>query len=101
MLRACPNTKATQEVQAVRGEYNGPEVLFIGQTMMHEHEGAWKEVRTGASRQPELGDFIKKPPGLNRRPLAKGFKILEVCEQEDEELEVLDSRCVECEPSVC
>ena len=96
-----PNAKATQEVQAVRGEENGPEVLFIGQTMMHEHEGAWKEVRTRAPRRPVVGDFIGKPPGLNRRPMAKGFKILEVGEQDDEEPEVLDIGCVECEPSVC
>ena len=99
-MRDCPQTKTTQEVQAVKGEDGGPEVLFIGQTVMHEREDGWRKVKAREPRQPTLGDFIKKPPGLCRRPVAKGYKILEVDDEEEEEPEVMNIRCVECEPVV-
>ena len=82
-MRDCPQTKTTQEAQAVKGEDGGPEVLFIGQTVLHEREEGWRKVKTRDPRQPTLGDFIKKPPGLCRRPLAKGHKILEVDDEEE------------------
>ena len=96
-MKDCPSTKTTQEVQEVKGEDDGPEVLYIARTTMQEQGTARKEVNRKTPRQRTLGDFIiTKPPGLSRKRRADGFRILEADDSEDDEPEVLDIRCVEC-----
>jgi hypothetical protein len=100
LMRDCPNNRTTQDVQKVTGG-DEPEVLFIGQTMVQDRQAAWTEVKSRKTPQPRvLGDFIRKPPGLSWKPhlRAKGFKVLEVDEPDEDEAEELNIRCIECEP---
>jgi hypothetical protein len=99
MLRDCPNNKTAHDIHEVSGDE--PEVLFIGQTVVQDRQAAWTEVTTRRTPQPRvLGDFIRKPPGLSWKPhlRAKGFKVLEVDEPDEDEAKELNIRCIECEP---
>ena len=81
-------------------------MLIIARTTMHDREEVWKEMNKKGPRQRVIGDFVTQPPGLGKKTKHShdkirnmGFKVLEVDEQDDdEEPEVLDIRCVECEP---
>ena len=103
LLRDCPNNKTTQEIHEVQGEAGGPEVLFIGHTMVQDRQAAWTEVKSRKAPQPRvLGDFVRKPPGLSWRPGLRtgGFKVLEVDEPDEDEAEECNIRCIECSPQV-